>query len=183
MRKKDQVVLVNDKDDQVGVLDKTKTHQGKGLLHRAVSVQLIRRRQGGIELLIQKRSRDKLLWPGYWTNTICTHPRKDEDVKNCAVRRLYEELRIKTNPNRIRKIYTFIYQAKYNSLYSEHEYDHVFIGDWDGEVDLNEKEIDEIKWVSYKKIINNMKDAPNAYTPWFQKIINNPIFRSELEKT
>jgi isopentenyl-diphosphate delta-isomerase len=182
MKKTNQVVLVDKKDNQVGLMDRNQAHAGEGILHRAVSVQLIRKRGSLIEALIQKRSGKKLLWPGFWTNTICTHPYDKESPPDCVKRRLKEELRINIDKSYLKEIYTFIYQFGFDRNYSEHEYDHVFIGLWNRLVVPDRNEAEEIKWISMSNLNDEITKFPNSYTPWFKKIINHPVFIDEITK-
>ena len=99
---KENVILVDEKDNQVGLMPKLEAHQ-KGLLHRAFSVFIF---NSDYELLLQKRASSKYHSGGLWTNTCCSHPRDGEDIIDAANRRLHEEMGIKTN---LRKVFDFIY--------------------------------------------------------------------------
>ena len=68
--------LVIDRDDNlIGIDSKKNTHLMKninnGLLHRAFSVFLFNS-EG--KLLLQQRAAEKITFPLYWTNTVCSHP-------------------------------------------------------------------------------------------------------------
>ena len=88
----EQVVLVNKKDEAIGLMDKLEAHK-KGALHRAVSVFIF---NSDNQLLIQRRSLAKYHTPGIWSNTACSHPRNNESTISCANRRLFEEMGIIT---------------------------------------------------------------------------------------
>lgn len=166
----EQVVLVDEYDNQIGLMDKLEAHRGEGTLHRAISVLLYRIKDGKKELLLQQRSKEKPLWPLFWTNTVCTHPRDGEVPVDCAVRRLSEEMGIRVQKSDLRFVYKLLYQARYNEQFSEHELDHVFVGRWDGQVMINVDEVNDYRWIELGKLNVDLQNHPDVYTPWFLKI-------------
>jgi geranylgeranyl diphosphate synthase type I len=157
-----KLVLVDKKDRVVGYASKEKCHQGKGLLHRAFSVYIFNR-QG--ELLIQQRSRLKPLWPLYWANSCCSHPRRGEGYKEAGERRLEEELGFTCSLKLVDK---FQYQALYKNKGSENEVCAILSGKYDGKVRPNRREAAGWKWVDAEKIKNDFKRHRDKYTPWFK---------------
>ena len=157
-----QVVLVDQDDNQVGLLGRAQAHQGKGKLHRAISVFLFNSKG---ELLIQQRSQHKLLWPGYWSNTCCTHSRPNQTPLQAAQRRLVQEFGIKA---KLKFHHQFIYQAHYKDVGTEHELDHVFIGISDSSPQPNPQEIASWKYVSLVQLQKDLRLHPHQYTPWFK---------------
>src|SRR6185437_4712327 len=97
----EQVILVNERDEQTGTIEKIEAHQ-KALLHRAFSVFIF---NGKGEMLLQKRASGKYHSPGLWANTCCSHPRPGEPVEVAARRRLKEEMGFETD---LHKIFDFI---------------------------------------------------------------------------
>lgn len=154
------VVLVNERDETIGTMEKMEAHE-KGLLHRAFSVFVFNKE--GL-LLLQRRALTKYHSAGLWTNTCCSHPFPDEAVADAAVRRLKEELGF-TTP--LTKIFDFKYKAAFDNGLVEHEYDHVFVGEYEGDVQLNPEEVHEIKYVSLDEVEADMKLHPDQYTAWF----------------
>ena len=61
----EKVILVDENDNQVGLMPKLEAHQ-KGLLHRAFSVFIF---NSNYKLLLQKRAISKYHSGGLWTNT------------------------------------------------------------------------------------------------------------------
>lgn len=169
----DTVVLVDSTDHQTGLMEKLDAHRGKGMLHRAVSVLLYRTRHGETEVLLQQRSHKKPLWPLYWSNTVCTHPRNSETPVNCARRRLQEEMGIADVSLKVTFLFTLLYQAKYDETLSEHELDHVFVGEWDGEYFINRDEVDRAKWIKLDDLIDDITIHASIYTPWLIRIIKH----------
>src|SRR5690606_14929915 len=101
------LVLVDADDREIGFLDKASAHDGEGVLHRAFSL-FIFNPQG--ELLLQQRAADKRLWPGFWANSCCSHPRRGESMQDAIRRRLDEELGLDCA---LHFLFKFQYQARY----------------------------------------------------------------------
>ncbi|KKS30554.1 MAG: Isopentenyl-diphosphate Delta-isomerase [Candidatus Amesbacteria bacterium GW2011_GWA2_42_12] len=164
----DQVTLVDEHDHQIGVMDKVEAHRGEGKRHRASSVFLFNKKG---ELLIQQRSKKKIVGALQWANTSCGNVRPNETPEECAYRRLREELGITTAI--IQPLYTFEYHVKCNAKFSEWEIDHVFVGKYDGEIALNLDEVVNYRWMKLLKlqieIINNI----NVYAPWLHIVLND----------
>ncbi len=165
---KEYVILVDEHDNDIGVMEKMEAHQ-LGLLHRAFSVFIFNDKG---ELLLQQRAISKYHSGGLWTNTCCSHPRPHETIKDAANRRLFEEmgmscdLSIKTS---------FIYKAELDHGLTEHELDYVLLGSYDKDPVINPDEADGFKWATIEFIKLDMKARPEAYTEWF-KIAISKIF-------
>lgn len=159
------VVLVDEQDRVVGNMPKMEVHE-KGLLHRAFSVLLFNDQE---ELLLQQRAFNKYHCGGLWTNTCCSHPRPEEDVKDAALRRLKEEMGIACD---LQKSFEFIYKAEFDNGLTEHEYDHVFFGSFSGNPVINPNEVADWKYLSLHAIKKDMADHPDHYTPWFKIILD-----------
>ncbi len=176
------VVLVDKHGEKVGLLEKYAAHRNPGFLHKAISVLLYRKTEGGTEVLLQRRSEKKPLWPLYWANTVCTHPLEGESNLDCAVRRTKEEVGIALDKTKLQELYRFYYQADYDDKMSEHELDVVVVGEWDGGWDLNQEEVDELKWVNLGRLLELLKNpkADESYAPWFLMIIKDSRIRDLL---
>ena len=158
---KENVILVDEKDNQVGLMPKLEAHQ-KGLLHRAFSVFIF---NSDYELLLQKRASSKYHSGGLWTNTCCSHPRDGEDIMDAANRRLHEEMGIKTN---LRKVFDFIYKADLDNNLTENEFDHVLYGVYDIDPILNKEEAEDFKWIDMETLKNDIENNTDQYTVWFK---------------
>lgn len=156
------LILVDEKDNVIGQAPKSICHLGRGRRHRAFSI-FIFNKQG--ELLIQKRSAKKMLWPGYWANSCCSHPRTGEDMASAVNRRLWEELGLKSRLNYILK---FRYQAKFKTIGSENEFCHIFAGKLNGKIKANPQEIAAWRFSSLKFLYQDIKTNPRQYAPWFK---------------
>ncbi len=158
----EQLILVDDHDREIGFKAKTDCHMGKGVLHRAFSIFVF---NSDNELLLQQRSLSKMLWPGYWSNTCCSHPRRGEAMATAVARRLEQELGF-TCP--LEYLYKFKYQAQFGAVGSEHELCSVYFGRYDGGVDVNVNEIAAWRFVGVEALERELAAAPETFTPWFK---------------
>jgi isopentenyl-diphosphate delta-isomerase len=115
--------------------------------------------------LLQKRSAGKALWPLYWSNSCCSHPRPGETTHQAAHRRLSEELGISTP---LTFLFKFAYQARFNDVGSENELCSVFIGQSDHPIQADPAEIDAWRFVSIPELEAEMDQNPDRFTPWFK---------------
>ena len=158
----ESLILVDEADREVGHMSKARCHEGRGVLHRAFSL-LIFNESG--ELLLQRRSAGKRLWPHYWSNSCCSHPRRAETMESAIHRRLREELGL-TCP--LHFLFKFQYQAQFDSVGAEHELCSVFIGRSAGRVRVDHHEISDVRWVSPEALAAEMQGAgAQRFTPWF----------------
>lgn len=158
------VVLVTPEDQEIGEMEKLQAHK-MGLLHRAFSVFVFN--EDG-EILLQQRALSKYHSPGQWTNSCCSHPRKDEAYNQAAMRRMKEELGLEIE---LKPAFSFIYYADVGKGLYEHELDHVFTGKWSGEeINFNPKEVMAIRWIHPKNLDKEIRENPENFTPWFRII-------------
>lgn len=158
----EELILVDEDDREQGHLSKAACHDGDGVLHRAFSAFLF---NADGELLLQQRAATKRLWPGYWSNSCCSHPRRGESMAAATARRLDEELNLATD---LSFVYKFRYQARYGDLGSEHELCHVFLGRIDDAVQANAEEIAAVRFVSGTALDREFAENPERFTPWFR---------------
>jgi len=158
----EELILVDEDDREQGHLSKAACHDGAGVLHRAFSAFLF---NAAGDLLLQQRADSKRLWPGYWSNSCCSHPRRGESMTTATGRRLHEELNLAAD---LRFVYKFRYQASYADLGSEHELCHVFLGRIGDEVEPNAEEIAAIRFVSAGRLERELAESPERFTPWFK---------------
>lgn len=158
----EQLILVDDHDREIGYKGKADCHTGFGVLHRAFSIFVFNRDN---ELLLQQRSPSKMLWPGYWSNTCCSHPRRGEVMADAVTRRLKQELGF-TCP--LEYLYKFKYQAQFGAVGAEHELCSVYYGRYDGPVDPTITEIAAWRFVGVEELERELQSAPETFTPWFK---------------
>lgn len=155
------VILVNEKDEPIGTMEKIEVHQ-KGLLHRAFSVFIFNEKG---EMLLQKRAACKYHSPGLWTNTCCSHPQPGSEIISAASQRLQEEMGFTTS---LEKAFHFIYKATFDNGLTEYEFDHVLLGNYDGPINPNAEEVEDYLYLSLTEIKNLLQSNPSDYTPWFK---------------
>lgn len=156
----EEVILVNDRDEQTGTIEKMEAHR-KALLHRAFSVFIF---NGKGEMLLQQRAMTKYHSPGLWTNACCSHPRPGEPVDEAAPRRLREEMGVDTS---LKKVFDFIYRTEFDNGLTEFEFDHVFTGTYNGQVYPDKQEVHDYCFRSMEDIERDLQQRPEKYTSWF----------------
>jgi isopentenyl-diphosphate Delta-isomerase len=159
------IIKVDTFDKEIGSIEKMEAHY-KGVLHRAFSILIFNSKN---QLLLQKRHSEKYHSPGLWTNTCCSHPRFRESLQDAVYRRLKEELGFTCE---LKEIFSFVYKVEFEDKLIENEYDHVFIGTYDGEVIPNEYEVEDFKWVSINEVKADITANPHLYTYWFKVLLD-----------
>jgi isopentenyl-diphosphate delta-isomerase len=158
----EELILVDRDDNETGFLSKADCHDGEGVLHRAFSLFLF---NDDGELLLQQRSESKRLWGGYWSNSICSHPRRGESMEVATRRRLLDELNIEAE---LEFVYKFDYQARFGEAGSENELCHVYLGRAPNEIRPNESEIAAVRFVAPADLDREFAGNHAALTPWFR---------------
>lgn len=161
----EKVILVNENDEQIGLMSKQEAHE-KGVLHRAFSVFIFNNEE---ELLLQQRAFTKYHSPGLWTNTCCSHQRDGEDSVHAGIRRLQEEMGITAT---LKKTTSFIYRAPFDNGLTEHELDHILVGRFNGIPIINPEEVAQWKWMTLEEVKTDMEVHPEIYTIWFKIIFD-----------
>jgi len=154
------VVLVDTNDNAIGTMEKQQAHL-EGVLHRAFSIFIFNSEN---KLLLQKRASSKYHCGGLWTNTCCSHPRDNEIILDAAARRLQEEMGMHCE---LKPIFSFVYKAEFENGLTEHEYDHVFIGQSDQIPKLDKEEVEDYRYISLEELHTEIKVSPQNFTPWF----------------
>ncbi|MBI5857828.1 MAG: isopentenyl-diphosphate Delta-isomerase [Sphingobacteriales bacterium] len=155
-----EVILVDENDKPFGVASKLMAHK-EGLLHRAFSIFIFNTKG---DMLLQQRAKSKYHSGGLWSNACCSHPQPGQDTQTAAERRLFEEMGFSTS---IEKIFDFIYKAEFENGLIEHEFDHVFTGEYEGEIKINEGEAEAYCYKNIREISKSLQTHPEKYTAWF----------------
>jgi isopentenyl-diphosphate Delta-isomerase len=158
----EQLIVVDGDDNEVGFLTKADAHDGRGTLHRAFSLFVF---NSAGELLVQQRAQGKRLWPGYWSNTCCSHPRRGEDMDSAIHRRLLEEFGLRAE---LEFLFKFRYQAQYDSQGAEHELCWVYAGRSNERPRENVNEIAAWRYLTPQALQTEIACAPKTFTPWFK---------------
>lgn len=161
----EQVILVNEQDEPIGLMNKMEAHE-KAVLHRAFSVFILNDKN---EVMLQQRAHHKYHSPLLWTNTCCSHQRAGETNIEAGKRRLFEEMGFETE---LKELFHFIYKAPFDNGLTEHELDHVMIGHYNDAPIINLDEVESWKWMPIEAIKDDMLANPNSYTVWFKIIFD-----------
>ncbi|HPH37676.1 MAG: isopentenyl-diphosphate Delta-isomerase [Sediminibacterium sp.] len=156
----EQVILVNEADQEIGFMEKMEAHE-KAVLHRAFSVFIL---NDAGEMLLQQRASNKYHSANLWTNTCCSHPKPGELTKSAAHRRLQEEMGFDTP---LEKAFDFIYKAPFDNGLTEYEFDHVFIGNYQGNIQPNPLEVKDYAFRTFENINQQIATKPTEFTSWF----------------
>lgn len=161
----EKVILVNENDEPIGLMPKMEAHE-KGVLHRAFSVFVLNEAN---EIMLQQRAAQKYHSPLLWTNTTCSHQREGESNIQAGTRRLQEEMGFTTE---LKELFSFIYKAPFDNGLTEHELDHVMIGYYNEEPNINREEAESWKWMGIDAVKEDMQQHPQQYTVWFRIIFD-----------
>lgn len=159
----EKVILVDINDEPIGLMEKMAAHE-QALLHRAFSVFIF---NDNNEIMLQQRAASKYHSPLLWTNTCCSHQRAGETNIQAGKRRLQEEMGFEVE---LTELFHFIYKAPFENGLTEHELDHVMIGKYNDEPNINKNEVESWKWMSIDAIKSDMQENPDDYTAWFKII-------------
>jgi len=167
------VILVNNNDQKVGLMPKLEAHQ-RGVLHRAFSI-LIFNDIG--QLLIQQRALNKYHTPGLWSNTCCSHQIDGESNIEAGKRRLHEEMGFEVE---LFNFDSFIYNAYFENGLIEHEFDHILVGVFHGTPSINKNEVNDYRWITFDELQNEININPENFTIWFRIIFTK--YKLSLKK-
>lgn len=170
--KEEQVILVNENDEKIGLMPKQEAHE-KGVLHRAFSIFIF---NDNNELMLQQRALHKYHSPGLWTNTCCSHQRDGETSLEAGKRRLFEEMGFSTD---LKETTSFIYKAPFDNGLTEHELDHILVGNFEKTPEINTEEVASWKWMHLEDVKKDIQNNPEIYTAWF-KIIFDKFYKHLL---
>jgi isopentenyl-diphosphate delta-isomerase len=171
----ENVILVNEKDEPIGLMPKMDAHE-KAVLHRAFSVFVLNSKN---EIMLQQRAHHKYHSPLLWTNTCCSHQREGETNIQAGSRRLFEEMGFQTD---LKELFHFIYKAPFDNGLTEHELDHVMIGYYNDAPNINTEEVEDWKWMPIEAVKSDIQNNPDLYTIWF-KIIFDQFYHFLEEHT
>ncbi len=171
----EQVILVDEHDNQIGLMPKMEAHE-KAQLHRAFSVFVFNEKN---ELMLQQRAASKYHSPLLWTNTCCSHQRNGETSLEAGARRLQEEMGFVCD---LEEVFSFIYKASFENGLTEHELDHVMIGSYNESPVINKEEVEDFKWMSLEAVKEDIAVSPDTYTAWFKIIFEKSYHKIATHK-
>ncbi len=134
-------VVVDPDDNVLGYKTRQECHSDKKLIHRSTSV-VIYNKKG--EILLQKRSKTKDLFPGYFTTSASGHVGKGESYEDAARREMMEEIGVDVPLTFVSKMLL--------EMNNETEIDALFSASYDGPFKINKKEVNNVSFISPDKI-------------------------------
>ena len=158
----EEIILVDKNDNEIGFEEKLTAHQNGGKLNRAFSIFVFNLRG---EMLLQKRAKRKYHSGLLWTNTCCSHPRAGELLIDACHRRLKEEMGFDCD---LKEKFSFVYKVDFKDGISENEFDHVFVGKFNGAPAPDKKEVADWKWIDFEEFKKDIKENPEKYTYWLK---------------
>jgi isopentenyl-diphosphate delta-isomerase len=168
-----KVLIVDENDEEMGIASLVDAHRGPGIKHRAFSLILYRVCDGIKEILLQKRSEEKPVFPLYWTNTCCYNMLPDEKYLERAATRVKEEMGVTIQPEHLKVLYRFSYYAPDIEGWCENEWDSVIVGQYDGGVTINPHEAADFRWIEWTVMKQDMLQNPDLYAPWWKMIVDD----------
>jgi isopentenyl-diphosphate Delta-isomerase len=166
-----EINLVDINGARIGSMEKMEAHQ-KGELHEAFSIFIFNAKN---ELLLQQRAMHKYHSGGLWSNTVCSHPEVQEELDKAAERRLQEEMGFLTP---LHEVFSFTYKTVFKNGITEHEFDHVFLGNYENDPAPDPEEVMDYKWMSVPDLKKDIAINPNLYTSWLRIIMKNDCFNT-----
>jgi isopentenyl-diphosphate delta-isomerase len=155
----EMLIRVDSHDQEVGTVEKMLAHR-EGILHRAFSVFLF---TSDGRWILQQRALHKYHSGGLWSNSCCGHPNPGEETVPAAEKRLQFEMGLSCS---LKPAFSFKYKASLDHGLTEHEYDHVFLGETNAEPVINLSEV--ASWM-YMDIVD-IRNSTEHFTPWFNMV-------------
>lgn len=170
----EMIILVDENDREVGTIEKMEAHV-KGKLHRAFSIFVFNNKG---EMMIQRRALHKYHSGGLWTNTCCSHPNAGEALEEAVHRRLVQEMGFDCE---LKEIKSFLYHAHLDNNLIEHELDHIFVGYYENEPEINKEEVEEWMWISCDELKKEINNHPEKFTYWFKVAMDEVLLPKDLK--
>ncbi|MDP2632859.1 MAG: NUDIX domain-containing protein [Candidatus Curtissbacteria bacterium] len=157
---KNELFVVVDKNDKIiGYKTRGECHSNKNLMHRGAGVMIFNDKG---EVLLQKRSRTKDLYPGYFTISSAGHVNKGESYEKTAKREMLEEIGIKTKITFYSK---FLYEDEH-----ETEMDTIYTATHNGPFKNDKNEVEYVQFIPKEKLLKMQKKLSPFAIKSFQEL-------------
>lgn len=138
----EQFIVVDERDEIIGYKTRYQCHHDKSLIHRAVDVILLNK-EG--KIVMQKRSKQKDLYPGCYCVTASGHVSRGESYESTAQRELKEEMGVEGIS--LKRKDTFITHAE-----KETEMIAIFVGNYEGSFMFPSDEVESIHFLTKEEV-------------------------------
>ncbi|SFW73455.1 Isopentenyldiphosphate isomerase [Sinomicrobium oceani] len=159
------VDILDDQGNYTGkVLLKSEVH-AKGLFHPTIHVWLF---TGKDEVVLQKRSSLKDIFPGHWDVSVAGHIAAGEAPLQSAIRETREELGLEVSPDELQKIGTYTTVKQHRPTIVDRELHHIYICRLTSSPErliLQESEVEAVKLMKINDFLHAIRipDASDAY--------------------
>ncbi len=170
------IQIVDELGQSVGETEKIAAHENGGVWHRAISVFLF---NSSGRLLIQKRAKKKYHFSGLWANSCCSHPTVRETPVESAHRAMHTELGLHAEVSEAGIVRYGAFDE--TTGLSEREHDHIFVGQFTGEVRANPDEVEAVRWISIENLHSEIANHPEMFAPWLAVILGSGVLSHSLK--
>lgn len=155
--------VLNEKGEYTGIIETREKCHKEGLWHKAVVVFIINSKG---QVLLQKRSANKKMWPNMWDITAGGHVLTGEFGFEAIIREAKEELGINLSKDDMTFIGSSISTNIKGDIINKH-FNEYYIANKDideTKLKLQEEEVSDVKWIEKDEIIKRIKDNYNGIT-------------------
>lgn len=155
--------VLDENGNYLGEVQDRETCHKNGLWHKAVVVFIINAKG---QVLLQKRSKNKKLWPNMWDVTAGGHVLAGEFGFQSIIREAKEELGIELNKHEM------IFLGSSRSINNKGDIKNNHFNEFyivnknldETKLKLQSEEVSEVKWINKHEIIEKIKDNYNGIT-------------------
>lgn len=157
-----EIFEVVDEAGKVIGTEKRAVVHARGLRHRGIYL-LVFDEQGRV--FLQQRAKDKDLMPLKWDLSVAEHLLPGESYRNACLRGAKEELSIKVR--NLKFLAKKPFHFKYPGGEIDNELNQLFVAEKEGGIKFQDGEVQQGKFVSLLELLQEMKEKPGRFTPWF----------------
>ena len=150
--------IVDENGQPTGEIISRDVAHSEGICHRTAHVWIVRHNGAGWDILLQKRSREKDSFPGYYDTSSAGNIPAGVDPLPSAIRELYEELGVTASPDQLHFAGTFRIQYEkefHGHMFRDNEVTSVYVYFEPVAVEnlvLQESEVEEVRWFDLDEV-------------------------------
>lgn len=156
---------VDENDRVLGSITRNEAHSGTNKIHRASVVFIFS--PDNQDLLLQQRSSQKDMSPGFWAESVGGHVSCGQTYKQAAIRETQEELGLLNLKLKYHSKYLFNLdgEREYHSIYTAHISPNT-------PIHFDRDEIQQISWIKLEELSNFINTHPctSGFLQCWQKI-------------